>query len=351
MREWNDRFNPFNSLKVLMYPDHLKGYAREDYLPPITVAIDPSNRCNLKCTWCNAENVISQDKTSITINEAEKLAKFLHKWGVKGNCIAGGGEPLMNKDVVNTLLLECYDYKISNSIITNGVLLESETISNIAFTCRWVGVSIDAGTKKTFKNLKGVDAFEKVIENIRALRKKIDDTKSKCQIGFKFLLHPENQHDIFEAVGLAKMYGAHDFQLRPCAIKGEGLEFNVDLINRQMEKALLLEDNNFKVYGITHKYQSDFQPLFDFKYCRACAIHPVFCADGSLGVCIDRRGDKKLTLCNWKTGDVLKYWNSEKHKKILRNVDFKDCPKCTFIEYEKIVERVFMLDQMCRSHV
>ena len=351
MREWNDRFNPFNSLKVLMYPDHLKGYAREDYLPPVTVAIDPSNRCNLDCMWCNARTAMKKDKAMMTVKETEKLAKFFHKWGIKGTCITGGGEPLMNKDAVNSLLVECYDYKISNSLITNGTLMDDETIANIAYTCRWVGVSVDTSNKKTFKKLKKLDKFDKVIENIKKIRKKIDESNSKCQIGFKFLLHPDNSNEIYDAVELAKKIGAHDFQLRPSAILGKKFTYFHDMVNRQIEKALELSDKNFNVYCVRHKYKKDFNSLFDFKFCRSCAIHPVFSADGSVELCIDRKGDKSLTLCNWKTDDVLKYWNSEKHKKILRNVDFKDCPKCTFIEYEKIVERVFMSDQMCRSHV
>ena len=351
MKEWNDKYNPFNSMKVLMYPEHLEGYANNEYLPPITVAIDPINTCNLKCKWCNATKIMDNDVDKMTVEDAEKLSKFLFEWGVKGTCIAGGGEPLLNKEAFNTLLLECFDYKISNSVITNGTLLDDELIKNISYTCRWIGISVDAGCSETFKHIKGVDSFYKVLDNMKKLREEIDKTKSKCTIGYKFLLHPDNQYDILKAVELAKEYGAHDFQLRPVAMPGNNLKYDNDKIDFQIEKALLLNSDNFKVYAVRHKYDANFKPTFDFKKCRACAIHPVFSSNGSLGLCIDRRGDDSLTLCNWKTDNVLDFWNTDKHKKMLKNVNFSECPKCTFNEYNKIVESVFTDDSMCRRHV
>ena len=74
MKEWHNKYNPFNSMKVLMYPDHLEGYATENYLPPVTVAIDPINTCNLKCKWCNAVKIMDNEVERISVDEAKKLA-------------------------------------------------------------------------------------------------------------------------------------------------------------------------------------------------------------------------------------------------------------------------------------
>ena len=58
MKEWNDPWNPFNSAKVLLWKEHLERCAKEDYLPPVTVDIDPSNRCMYKCPHCLTEDAI-----------------------------------------------------------------------------------------------------------------------------------------------------------------------------------------------------------------------------------------------------------------------------------------------------
>ena len=59
MREWLNPWNPFNSAKVLLWRQHLEGCAKEDYLPPVTVDLDPSNRCNYDCKMCNASDMIN----------------------------------------------------------------------------------------------------------------------------------------------------------------------------------------------------------------------------------------------------------------------------------------------------
>ena len=52
MQEWKDPYNPFNSMKVLIWPEHLKGIADQNFLPPVQVDTDPSNKCNYDCLWC-----------------------------------------------------------------------------------------------------------------------------------------------------------------------------------------------------------------------------------------------------------------------------------------------------------
>ena len=54
MKEWTNPWNPFNSAKVLLWKEHLEGCAKENYLPPVTVDIDPANRCMFDCPHCNA---------------------------------------------------------------------------------------------------------------------------------------------------------------------------------------------------------------------------------------------------------------------------------------------------------
>ena len=49
MREWTNPYNPFNSMKVLIWREHLEGIVRQEFLPPVTADTDPTNLCNYNC--------------------------------------------------------------------------------------------------------------------------------------------------------------------------------------------------------------------------------------------------------------------------------------------------------------
>ena len=119
-----------------------------------------------------------------------------------------------------------------------------------------------------------------------------------------------------------------------------------------MEQAMALEDENFFVYGIRHKFQPNFQRKVNFKKCWASPIAAfVFGADGNCYLCLDMRGRKEMILCPHYPDphEVLKYWNSKRHKEILQNIDPKKCPRCTIGPYNEVVEQVFIKDRMCRN--
>lgn len=363
MKEWSNQWNPFNSAKVLLWRKHFEGCAALNFLPPVTVATDPSNKCNFDCIWCNAFEIMQKDQVNLPEDHLLRLADFYAEWGVKSTCIAGGGEPFMNPGT-GKMLLRLKENGVGAAPVTNGLLLTDEIIDIIARTSRWVGISMDAGCNKTYMRVKGVSnpkIFEQVLENITKLTKRIKELGTECEVGFKFLLHPLNAREILTAVKLAKSLGVHDFQLRPVGwdnipkTKGrDNINFSslVDEIDYQIKQAMTLEDNNFFVYGIRHKFKSNFQRKVNFERCWASPIATfVFGADGNCHLCLDMRGREEMILCSHYPDphEVLKHWNSERHKKILQNVIPKKCPRCTIGPYNEIVEQVIIKDRMCRD--
>jgi MoaA/NifB/PqqE/SkfB family radical SAM enzyme len=358
MREWLNPWNPFNSAKVLLWRNHLEGCANEDYLPPVTVDIDPSNRCNYDCRFCNAYDMITGSKKDMPEDHMLKLADFLKEWGVNSACIAGGGEPYMNKGMCG-LIERMHENGLENGIITNGSLLTYLDIKIMAKTCLWVGFSIDAYTPETYAKVKGIkngDLIYKVIENIKQLVKESENTK--CSVAFKYLLMPDNQYEIYEAVKLAKEIGVRDFHLRPVGwdnltkTKGkEDYNYNLKAIDKQIKEGQKLETKDFRVFGIRHKFNSDFTRKVNFKRCWAIPILPTFGADGNVHTCFDMRGRKDLILCRHEPdpSEILNVWNTEYHKKMVRDINVNDCPRCTFGSYNEIVEKVIIEDGFCRN--
>jgi MoaA/NifB/PqqE/SkfB family radical SAM enzyme len=311
--------------------------------------------------------VVDEGKENMTESHMISLADFLGSWGrdteegpVKGVYVTGGGEPLMNKNTMS-LIERLSSNKIESAVITNGVFLNDEKIDIIVRNCRWIGISMDAVTSKTYNLMKGLpsqsDIFGKVKESLVKLVKRSEHYGSKCDIGFKFLLHPYNIDEIYEAAKLAREIGVKDFHLRPVRyinfdkIKEGTVDFssNLSLINDQFEKVQELNTEKFHVYGVRHKFNTDLTIKKNFSKCRAIPLEPTFAADGKVYLCFDHRGDDRMVLCNHypDASEISSVWNSDRHKEMVDKIDVSKCPSCTFSSYNEAIEKALIKDNMC----
>ncbi len=361
MIDWKEKYNPFNSDKVLIWREWLEGCAKQDFLPPVTVYVDPSGQCDLNCIWCNSADYNDRNNSLIPKDHLFRIADFAAAWGVKSVHIFGGGEPLMNRGL-GEFLLRLQRNGLEAGLITNGVLLHDAIIEIILKTCRWVGVSLDAGINETFmkvKETKRDGLFEHVLKKIGKLCSEKSRLGANCSVCVKYLMHPVNVSDISMAVKLAKELGADDFQIRPAGCENVmnkhmehfGFESLFDEINHQMEEAQKYESEKFHVYGVWHKFATNLAPKLRYTRCWASPLVLLFAVDGRCYPCGDRRGQEKYALCSHypDVEEVKRVWNTEKHKEILRSINLSECPRCVLGPYHEIVEKVFIKDQMCRN--
>ncbi len=364
MQEWENRFNPFNSWKVLFWSENLKKIANGDFPPPVQVDIDPTNKCNFRCPHCNAWEARTKNPGTLTKKHMLEIADFCGKWGVKGACIAGGGEPLMNPHTGSLIeRLRNHGNNIESGIITNGFLLENEIADIIAETSRWCGISLDAATSETFSKIKGLPKtshrFDVVIKNIKRLVALRNENKTYLEVAVKFLIHPYNAHEIYDSAKLAKEMGVDHFHCRPCgldniAIGREESQADVaaltDMINIQLEKIFALNDDNFQAFGIRHKFNPNFTRKVNFSKCWAIPLIVTFAANGNLELCFDRRGDEDLVMTSHlDLTNIKQFWNSREHKEMIDKIDVSKCPRCTFGPYNEMIEEIIIKDKMCRN--
>lgn len=378
-QEWSpsNKWNPFNSYKLLAHAYRWSLINRGRKIPqPVLVTVDPINKCNLSCDWCNSGRILEQRHNRIDTEVLLEIAEGLAQWqgcsewprGVEAVCIAGGGEPLLHKGI-GKFIDACVNNGIEVGVVTNGTLLDKylEPLSR----CTWVGVSVDAGTAETFRKLKGKDIYDKICANIDMLV--AYSLNHSCNLGmnkpghgisYKFLLYNGNIGDIVPAVKMAKQLGCKNFHLRPAGISwdkiGSGREKifdpNVrDDLFQHLRKARELEDQNFGVYGITHKFDVDLNRSNRFDSCHAVFMTAVIMPPEdkekqrfSLALCCDRRGDKTLEFNTDFNSfkQIENLWGSDDHWRIFDAIDLEKCPRCTYQPHNQIFEHVIEKDSM-----
>jgi MoaA/NifB/PqqE/SkfB family radical SAM enzyme len=279
----------------------------------------------------------------MTYETMKKIIGILKTWSTRAVCIGGGGESLINPTTF-LLIDELNKLGIELGIVTNGSISIEK---NHLLKCKWVGISVDAANANTHSRIKGVPNtyFNKVISNITNM------TQKGTEITYKFLIHPDNYSEIYSAAKLAKEIGCNLIHIRPGAEPwfrdNKSWHFNNDMvlaIREEIKKAKELENDSFKVYGITEKFNPDLSVKKSFKKCYACFTTCFIDHSGDIGLCCDRRGDSKIILCN--IDEVAEFWGSEKHFKFHENININKCPRCTYSHINEIFENVIIEDKM-----
>ncbi len=387
-QEWSPskRWNPFNSYKLLSHVHRWRLIKRGKQIPPpVLITVDPTNACNFGCEWCNAAFVRTHRKGSLSPNALTAIADFLPRWsedctswkpGVEAICVAGGGEPLVNPATA-PFIDRVIASGIEVGVVTNGSLLYPvmDTLSH----CTWVGVSVDAGSAETLNRLKALppkkNYFNTIIDNITTLvdyakrhNNRLGARHPAYGVSYKYLLYKDNIGEIYQAAKLAKEIGCKNIHFRPAgttwdnvgnttnAISFTGDEIRV--FNEQITKALELDDETFNVYGVTHKFNSQFDAANHFQKCYAVFMTAVLMPPTekgvqedsfTLGLCCDRRGDRKLELGSNldDVEEINRLWGSEEHWKIHDRINIRgECPRCTYQPHNEIYEQVILNDSM-----
>lgn len=176
------------------------------------VSIETHSVCNMKCTYCsdvyygglrpkyNFEKVLDNFKKANVFSKKLDVA-----WG--------GGEPTLMENFDNIFKKFINSFKPKSNKIYSNAIKYSKTIerylknSKVSLT-----TSIDAGTKKTFKKIRGVKAFEKVLSNLKRYSK-----VSKKGVVIKYILTEENYQldEINSFINQIKKYKLQncDFQI------------------------------------------------------------------------------------------------------------------------------------------
>ena len=148
-------------------------------LKPSAVYFNPTERCNLNCTYCYIPESMRRSGPHMSreslLDALATLLRHFRKTLPKGTLpqiIFHGAEPLLNRDAIFAGI-EQYAGKFRFGIQTNATLLDQPTIEFLRHDVS-IGISLDAPTasvaQRTRKNWEGQGVHAQVLEAMERLR-------------------------------------------------------------------------------------------------------------------------------------------------------------------------------------
>lgn len=206
-------------------------------ISPLYVGFKITEKCNQNCKHCWAgKSKVTKSYDDICL-AMEKIAtyKIMH-------FTITGGEPLIHPDFLKILKKSIELFPIVE-IFTNGQDLNEETINEISYYLResdYVQISLD-GMKESYKSQRGVDTFDKVVSNIKLLR------KNKINVRINMTATDININDINSVYNLANDLNVNVFSVTPVFDLRKGKQLrNISLLEKYEMLVKQLETKHSK---------------------------------------------------------------------------------------------------------
>lgn len=171
---------------------------------PVTAQIEPTSFCNLNCEMCIREKIgvpignMSFENFKIILDKLDCLFK-VH--------LSGQGEPFLNKDIFKII-----DYASKRGVYvkmsTNGSLINEGVAKKLAkLNIGEITISVDSTKKETYEKIRKGAKFEKLVENLKNLNKKLEENKKKTIVSTATVVLKDNENELDDFVDFARKTG------------------------------------------------------------------------------------------------------------------------------------------------
>ncbi len=274
--------------------------------------VSVTDRCDLRCTYCMAEDMTFLPKSDIlTLEEIETLcAAFIHK-GVTKLRITGG-EPLVRRGVMT--LFERLGQRIGNgleelTLTTNGTQLAKHAVALAAAGVRRVNVSMDTLDPGRFTRITRWGKLQQVLDGIEAAKAAGLHVKVNA-----VALRGENEDEIGDLLAWCGAHG-HDLCLIETMPMGEvddrtGQYLPLSIVRARLRQRFTLTETGFQTGGPARYFdvaetgaRIGFITPMTHNFCESCNRVRLTCT-GTLFMCLgqDDAADLRQVLRNG--GDV-----------------------------------------------
>jgi radical SAM protein with 4Fe4S-binding SPASM domain len=289
---------------------------------PASIAIEPTNRCNLKCPECPTGNEsLIRIKSESDINLYHKLIDETGKY-LLSIIFYFQGEPFLNPD-----LFEMINYASQKGIYTitstNGHFLNQKNSEKIIKSgLDKLIISLDGISPEIYQIYRQGGNLNKVIEGIKTIVAAKKQLKSKTpKIVIQFLVFKSNQHQIEDAKIFAKVLGVDKIVFKTAQI------YNFKNGNPQIpdiSKYSRYKKNEDGTYSIKSKLKNR---------CWRMWSNPVITASGEIAVCcFDKNAE--FGIGNISKASFQNIWKSKEYDKFRKKIftnrkAINICTNCT----------------------
>ncbi len=186
---------------------------------PMTISIEPTTACNLRCPECpSGLRSFTRETGNLKSDFFRQIIDSLHK-NLTYLIFYFQGEPYINPDFLNMV-----EYASSKGIYTitstNGHFLnKSNAQKTIESGLDRIIISVDGTTQEVYENYRKEGKLETVIQGARNLVQAKKEANSKTpHIIFQFLVVKPNEHQIPEIYNLAKEIGVDEVKLKTAQV-------------------------------------------------------------------------------------------------------------------------------------
>ena len=298
------------------------------YLPlPEEIQIEPTVRCNMDCVMCDSR--ARNRAPDMSIDVFKRIIDQLN--GVKTLGMHGLGESLLNKnfpEMVEYALSKGFNVRFN----TNVSMMTPEIATRmISAGLNEIRFSIDAPNRQIFKQLRGVDLFEQVIEKAKGFIK-LRGTKKLPYVKLVIVLMKENLNHLNEMIELGTEIGVDEIFVQNMQSwtrkefrENESLEHSIFALDKaELEKAYLrVKQGRVKI---------SLPPLEEGKFnCTWPYTGAWISVEGFLCPCCECHDPRILNFGNVLERPIIELWNSQEYndfRKVFDEGNAKICQEC-----------------------
>jgi len=288
----------------------------------MTILVDASLKCNLKCIYCynHTLRAVGYDEQTPDLEKIKTAIKIAYERGLSRDIVLHGGEPLAwGKDVVEELLRFIYQLTGKSGVQTNGTLIDDDYIDMFKKYKTHVGISID-GFGELNKFRYDEKTASKVIENLVRL------VNEGIPVGVIVVLskantHPKAIEKMKQFLLFLNSYGVTG-RLNPCMHPSPHIEPNEEELKKfYLEIADFMEKHEILGWSpyidIVYRLTGRDGAMCRFKPCDPYA---------TLGA-VTITHDGKITTCHKFSTYMLEFTEFDVYTRlyILKNTDCKGC--------------------------
>ena len=203
-----------------------------------SLIIEPTNKCNLRCTFCFVTDGMTRDGGFMDFNIFKKIINDCTD--LEHLCMHNWGEPLLHKDIFR--MIEYAKNKGVNYVVmnTNGTLLTDKMINRIVNSkLDIIRFSID-GSAETFKRVRGVE-LENIEKNIKKLKIIKEKKRPELKMGVVFTVEEDTEGDAEEYINHWEKIVDH-VRLQPKLITSPRTEVCPEPFGKDYGKLVVLWD-------------------------------------------------------------------------------------------------------------